>query len=132
MPLPVFDFPYHRVSTEYPESSIRVRFGRSYQFASKPNAPPERIFKLRFPTMKYYTTIVDDVEVLDTVTNPQINLRVLEQFYQDVELYGTFTYPHPVHGNLTVRFSKPLIIPEGQPGGNGASQEFDVELIEVP
>jgi hypothetical protein len=132
MPLPVFDFPYHRVSTTYPESSIRVRFGRSYQFASKPNAPPERLFKLRFPTMKYYTKWEEGEEVLDTTINPKLNLYVLEQFYQAVELYGTFTYPHPVHGNLTVRFSKPLVLPEGRENGNGASEEFDIELIEVP
>jgi hypothetical protein len=133
MPAETFNFPMHKVSTEYPESSIRIRYGKSYQFASKPVAPDERLFKLKFAAMQYYTTInEEDEEVLDLEKNPQINMRVLELFYEAHRLYQVFIYPHPVIGNVNVRFSKPLVVPEGRSGGFGVTEEFDVELIEVP
>lgn len=124
-----FDFPYHKVSTTYPESSIRVQFGRSYTFATKPDAPDQRIFTLEFALLKYF---LNDMEEVDATINPTINLAALEAFYQAHRLWDTFTYPHPVYGNLDVKFNKPLEIPAGVEGGDGAVQKISVELIEQP
>lgn len=124
-----FNFPFHRVETKYPESSFRVQFGNSYTFVSKPSAPDQRTFILKFPTMVYY---VDGGGDIDLAVNPTFNMAVLEAFYATQRLFEKFVYPHAILGNLTVRFNRPLVIPEGFVGGSGAVKAFDVELLEQP
>lgn len=124
-----FDFPYHTCATEYPESSTRVKFGRSYDFATKPDSPDQRVFTLKFALLKYF---VDGSDVIDLTPNPKWNLAVLEAFYAAHRTWDTFIYPHPVYGNLNVKFNKPLKIPEGEIGGDGAVKDINLELIEQP
>ncbi len=125
----VFSFPNHRVSTEYPDSSLRMQMGNSYQFSAPPPAPDQRKFILKFAVMKWFVTPSGG---LDLNTHPDINLALLDQFYNQVKLWGTFTYSHPVYGDLSCRFNKPLVIPEGVEQGNGTVMNIQVELIEVP
>lgn len=126
-----FNFPYHRVSTDYPESSTRIQFGKGWEFASAPDAPDQRIFKLSFRGFKYYVN--PSTGEIDTTTNANVNnLAALEAFYQAHRQHGKFIYPHPVYGNVVVRFRTPLRIPEGRPGGNGVVEDFTIELIEQP
>jgi hypothetical protein len=124
----IFDFPYHKYSTEYPESSYRVKLGGGYQYSAPPSAPDQRIFKLKFAAMKYFVSN----GAIDVTTKPEINLARLEQFYNTNKMNQTFTYPHPVLGDLPVRFNKPLAIPEGLEGGDGVVLNVEVELIEQP
>ena len=130
MPAPeVFNFPYHTQETEYPESSVVVEFGNNWDFVSKPTAPDLRTFTLYFPTMIY---VLDDAGQIDLTVQPEINFAVLEDFYARHRLYKTFTYPHPVYGDLPARFKKPLKVPKGHKDGQGALQSFQVQLIERP
>lgn len=55
----------------------------------------------------------------------------LEAFYNAHKLHRSFLYPHPVYGNLEVKFMSPLKIPEGIKGGNGALNDFEIDLIEI-
>jgi hypothetical protein len=123
-----FDFPFHKFSTENPDSSFRMKLGGSYQFTAAPSSPDQRIFKLRFYALKYFMTN----GVLDKTIYPDINLARLEDFYALHKMWATFIYPHPVYGNLSVSFNKPLVIPEGVDGGDGAVQNIEVEFIERP
>lgn len=129
MALQTFDFPYHRVMTKYPPSSLRVQFGRSYTFKSKPNAPDQRLFTLQFEGMKYY---LDGLGVIDVTTSPYTNLAKLEAFYNIHKMSDEFLYPHPVYGDLVVVFSKPLEIPKGIKGGSGVVEDFELEFEEQP
>lgn len=61
-----------------------------------------------------------------------VNLKALEDFYNEHKMHKSFLYPHPVYGNVECKFFSPLKIPEGLPGGNGAVKDFTIELIEVP
>jgi hypothetical protein len=124
----VFDFPYHTFSTERPESSFRLKLGGSYQFSAPPSAPDQRIFKLKFRALKYFLTNGS----IDSEVEPEINLARLEKFYDLHKLHATFTYPHPVYGDVIVSFNKPLNTPEGTIGGNGLVENIDIELIEKP
>ena len=72
-----------------------------------------------------------DGKVTDQV-KPEVNAYALDLFYQRHRLHKTFTYPHPVYGDVLVKFSKPLEIPEGRPGGGGWLAPFSVELMEQP
>lgn len=119
----VFEFPYHTVSTEHPVSGVQMQLGNSYEYASEPTAPDQRIFHLQFAVMKYYKNPEGEV---DATINPELNIKALSDFYEVHKLWKTFDYPHPVYGTVKVRFSKPLVIPKGAPGGGGA--HFDIAL----
>jgi hypothetical protein len=126
----LFDFPHHALETEYPENSARMRFGRGYEFAATPETGPvQRKFLLYFEGMRWFTTPAGTV---DLQTLPRQNLGRLEEFYRLHQLWKVFWYPHPLEGNLTVRFARPLKLPRVLKGGFGVAAGFDVELIEQP
>lgn len=124
----IFDFPYHKVSTKYPENSIAVKMGSGYTFTAKPSAPIVREFVLTFPVLFYYT---DSNGKIDTAHNPETNLGRLVEFYEAHQLYEPFSYEHPVYGIKEVKFIKPIEVPEGETGGLGAYKNVKVELQEV-
>jgi hypothetical protein len=125
----IFDFPYHKFSTEYPDNGFQAKLGGSYQYSAPPSAPDQRIFKLKFKALKYFT---DATGAIDQTQQPEINLARLEAFYNLYKRNLTFIYPHPVLGELPVRFNKPLVIPEGKEGGDGAVENIEIEFIEQP
>jgi len=129
MALELFDFPYHRVETENPESGTRIQLGGSYVFTAPPSDPDQRIFTLTFPLMKFFT---DADGLIDADISTQYNMKKLIDFYHEHKLYKTFQYQHPVHGLLEVQFYKPLKEPEGIPNGNGVTKEFSIQLLEIP
>jgi len=125
-----FNFPFHTVETTYPESSVRVQFGRSYVFAAAPDAPDQRKFKLVLPGLKFFFNVTTGL--IDATINPQRNLRTLENFYTAHRLFTKFIYPHPAYGNVVVRFNAPFRIPAGIKGGDSMVGDIEIELIEVP
>lgn len=124
-----FDFPFHTVETQNPESSFRVQFGNSYVFTTEPDAPDQRIFQLSFQGLFYYT---DEQGVVSIGPKPQLSMKALIDFYKAHKLWDAFQYNHPVHGLVVVRFNKPLTEPKAREGGTGFSEPFQIELIEVP
>ncbi|MBN7759785.1 hypothetical protein JYP52_01435 [Nitratireductor aquibiodomus] len=124
-----FDFPYHMVEDKYPASSTTLKFGGGYQFATKPRGPDQIEFQLNFKAMWFYERAP---HVVDRRKNPQINMQCLIDFYEAHRLYEPFYYPHPRRGLVTVRFAKPLHVPNGVEKGNGQTQSFKVELIMQP
>lgn len=129
MALETFNFPYHTFNTQNPESGFRVKFGSSYTFSTPPTDPDERLFTLSFQGMQFFT---DSVGVLDDIINPERNMFTLIKFYQRHKLYKSFKYQHPVHGELEVKFNKPLKEEDVITGGYGVIKDFSIELIEIP
>lgn len=125
MSLENFDFPFHRVSTQYPDRGNRVKLGNNWSHTVRPHTPAARTFKLSFPVLKYF----DDGHVT-TGREAQIDLAKLESFYLAHEMHETFLYEHPVHGILPVKFKTPLVIPEGTVAGDGAVENVSIELEE--
>lgn len=128
MALSRFNFPYHKVQSTYPTEGNNLTLGNSWSYNSKPTSPPQRTFELSFKIMKYFVSN----GVLDNISEAPINLGALEAFYQAHKMHTTFTYPHPVYGDIAVKFLKPLVIPEGIEGGQGAVAGVSVQLIEIP
>lgn len=129
MALDVFDFPYHTVETENPDSGTRGQFGGSYLFTAPPTDPDQRIFTLHFPTMKFF---LDEEGDIDSTVNPSYNMKRLIDFYIAHKTHASFRYDHPYHGTLEVKFYKALKEPEGIPKGNGAVKEFTLQFVEIP
>lgn len=123
-----FAFPLHTFATKYPESSATVTFGRGYSFASRPRGPDQKTYTLSFAGMWFYETAPG---VVDTTSNPTINMAILDAFYQAHRLYEPFIYPHPAEGDVVVRFAKPLAYKQ-KPNGKGQVEPFEIELILLP
>lgn len=142
-----FDFPYHKFRTEYPESGNRVQLGGNYVFTAPPNGPDLRRITLSFETMKYFVVDKDKAGIkldfannkysnwklgeIDTTKDKYINMGALEAFYNEHKLHKSFLYPHPVYGNIEVKFMSPLKIPNGITNGGGALESFEIDLIEI-
>lgn len=125
-----FNYSYHRQSTAMPQNGFRLQFGTSYVFTAKPDAPDQRVFTLFFTGMQYY---LHDDGTVDGSTGAGINnVHALYTFYAAHGLWDTFIYPHPVFGNVTVKFKDPLVVPEGIVGGGGVVGDFQITLEEQP
>lgn len=124
-----FPVTHFQFSTKYPQSGTRVQLGKSYQFDAPPKAPDQRMFVLTIMGLQYFT---DSQGQLDLLVHPERNVAVLDQFYQDHKTAFPFLFNHPVYGEVTVKFSRPLEIPRGIIGGEGVVETFDVELLEIP
>ena len=123
------DFMYHLVKTEYQTTGFNANFGGGYSYNTDGEYPPLRKFTLTFKGYKYY---IKADNTLDKEKNASINnLGRLEDFFLRHLTHKNFEYTHPVYGKKTVRFGKPLIIPEGLSGGGGAVPSFEVTLQEV-
>ncbi len=125
----IYNFPYYRIETKYPQSSSQATLGGNWQWAAAPQGPDQRIFTLNYDALKYYT---HDDESIDSTTNPQINLYCLELFYRQVRQYQSFVFPHPTEGNLTVKFKDPLQIPKSDTNTYGVVKGITVTLVEQP
>lgn len=122
-----FNFPFHPApAVEYPDDQKRIKLGNGWTQVVKPLGPLERVLKLEFEGLQYF---LDGSGNLDETVNPTRNAYALEKFYETHRLDGEFTYPWDGRGNLTVRFNKPLRMP--QPGKNGVVPKVEIELIEV-
>lgn len=125
----VFPCKYFTNATKYPESGARIQFGNSYVFTAPPTAPDQRSFILTLSGMQYF--VASDGSI-DRSEQPERNMAVLEDFYNDHKTYLSFQFEHPVYGMLNCKFARPLEIPTGIPGGNGVLESFEVELMEIP
>jgi hypothetical protein len=126
MPL-TFNYPYHSFETKYPESSVKLQFGRGYEFVAKPKGPDQVVYVLHFTAMKFFVT----AGVVNRTVNPTLNIAHLEDFYKTHRLYEKFIYPHPSDGNVNVRFKSPLTF-KLKPFGLGTVEPFTVELLTQP
>lgn len=125
-----FNFPYHHPTHSYPKGD-GFKFGRGYQFSAAPQEPVQRKFTLHFNTMIWF---LNEDNTPDRVTEPEKNMQLLVDFYERHYTHKKFIYPHPTYGNITVKFDTdhPLEIPRSLKGGSGATDSFELVLIEQP
>lgn len=123
-----FIWNFHTVSVEYPEG-FTMELGNSYFYGAEPRAPDARTFRLAFKTMKVFTT---PQGAIDLNAWPEMNVMRLDAFYRAHRQWKRFIYQTSMYGTVICTFKRPLIIPAGIEGGNGAVQSFGVELIEHP
>lgn len=124
-----FDFPNFTWSVKYSESSATVKFGRGWQFASKPKGPDQVTYVLNFEAMRFFTNANGDL--ITAGAGRAYNMARLENFWLDKKLYEPFILPLPGKGNIVVRFSKPLEY-EILKGGGGLTKPFSLEVLSQP
>ena len=125
-----FIFAYHIVSHVYPKGDS-FKFGGGYEFSAAPQLPVQRRFRLKFPTMAWMR---DGGGLISAAIEPELNIKALIDFYERHYTHKAFIYPHPIFGNLTVKFSadQPFEVPPSLPGGSGATESFELMLVEQP
>jgi hypothetical protein len=124
------DFMLHRVDTLPQAQGFSMEMGGGYSFATDGKHPLVNKLRLLFVGYKWY--VQADGETTDFETNRRINnLGALWNFYKEHKTHKRFVYNHPFEGHMEVRFDQPLRIPPGRPGGNGVSEDFEVNLIQV-
>jgi hypothetical protein len=123
-----FNFPFHTVAEEYPETGFGVQFGNSYEFRSAPTAPAQRSFKLSMMGLRYIT----DGGNISRTASPTVNYLTFKDFYRDHQMHQSFFYVHETEGTLLVRFAEPVKFPTAVLGGTGLFPTFEVALLEQP
>ena len=124
-----FEPTFFQFDTEYPDSGVRIQFGNSYTFAAPPDAPDQRIFKIMLQGMQYFLDVDGEI---DRTVKPERNMAKFEDFYLLNKLWDSWTFPHPVYGDVQVKFHKPLMIPKGIKKGGGVLPDFEIQLVEQP
>lgn len=123
------DFMVHKCSMDYISQGFTVDMGDGYTFATDGKAPLVRKLKLSFTGYKWY---MNEDGTVDTETNKNINnMGALRDFWKAHLTHKQFIYRHPTEGNLKVRFSQPLSIPEVKAVGFSVVNDFQVELIQM-
>lgn len=123
-----FNFPYHVYETIYPESSVKIQFGRGYEFATDPDGPDQVRYMLHFQLMKFF---LNSDGTINRTIYPDLNMAKLIDFYETHRLSKKFLYKHPVYGQKVVRFSQPLRY-KGLEKGSGAVEPFTLEFTLQP
>lgn len=123
-----FPFPYYELTTEYPESSTPVKFGRGYEFVSAPEGPEQITYRLKFPGLWW---LKNAQGALDATINPERNMKALEEFYERHLLYRKFLFNHPYRGLIEVRFSQPLSIPPARMNSHGLVEGVELKVVTV-
>lgn len=124
-----FDFGFHTPSWVYPKGDA-FKFGRGYQFTIQPQDPLQRTFVLNFDAGLMW--VIGDDGSIDATTEPTLNMKRLVDFYERHLTWKTFTYPHPVFGDIHVKFDadSPLNVPKPVTGGSGLTDSFTMQLVE--
>lgn len=117
-------FMFHTLEVEYPESSIAVSFGGGYEFTSAPKAPDQTEYTLNYEAMFFFQNTNG---TLNKTLQPNVNMALLEDFYNRHKMYKKFIYPHPALGNLVVRFSQPLRYKIAK-NGKGRVESFSLKI----
>lgn len=120
-----FNFPYHTFATKYPEDQSTKTFGGGWSFSATPRNP---IFKHVILTMNGLRFYQNANGSISNTLNPTKNALTLQQFYEVHRQNKVFIYPHPVFGNMSVRFLNPVEVPAV--GSNGVIPSFTITLIE--
>lgn len=123
-----FEFENHKRNFKYLNNSNSIELGNGYAFVARPRSPMLKEFTLTFAGFRYY---FDENGNVDHETNiHRDNVAALCDFYQEHGTWDTFIYPDEQFGNVQVRFSEPLEIPQTD-GRRAVVKEFSVTLTEV-
>ena len=113
----------YNFTTEYVELYTLIMSGVNQPVLPKIEHQPTRLFSLSFETLV-------NTECVPAAKEP-MSFKSLEAFYLKHGMFGRFILPHPVYGELMVRFNKPLSVPKSRANGNGTVESFTLEMVEV-
>lgn len=124
-----FNFPFHGVPAMTGEdNATSIILTGGFKFGAEPSEPMMRIFTLNFPVLGYEFLPNGTPDELGTV-NPQHNAIALWEFYRTHGTWKSFIYPHAIFGNVSVKFDRPVELPQIE-GNLGKVKNIQVVLRE--
>ena len=126
-----FIWDFHNFGTTYVEPFVHASIGPegTQNFVPYSSVKPVRNISLDFPLLLLQEE--DHAVLTGLAYRPELDFNKLKDFYMEHKSYKPFIYEHPIYGDMTVRFSKPIAMPKKIKGGVGVVQNFTVELQEV-
>lgn len=123
-----FNFcPNSLVPKTIPRETPQVMSMNGWTFTAKPTTPHAHKFSVKLYGLKW---ILNSNGTFNTILEPTVNARALEEFYDRHETWQPFLWNHPHFGARLVRFAAPVNIPEGQTNGGGQIDPVEITLIE--
>ena len=119
----------HNFSTKYIEPYTYIQMNDNQGMTLKTENRPYRSFELSFPLLHLKDSTTAGKSWLDS--HPELDFGALRSFYLAKGLHRKFIYPHPVYGDMVVRFAKALSMPKKNIEGTGTVQPFTLALVEV-
>lgn len=124
-----FNFcPNGLVPVTVPREPQQVLSMNGWAFSAKPTTPYQKQFRVKLHGLRWYTDPVTGL--YDSATNPTVNARALELFYQEHETWKSFDWVHPHLGAMVCRFQNQLTVPEGIENGGGLLEPLEIVLIQ--
>jgi hypothetical protein len=125
-----FPFIHHVPTHTYPKGDS-FKFGRGYEHSAAPQDPLQRRFTLAFDLLIWEK---NGAGVYDATIEPATNALAFDEFYAEHRTHKKFIYVHPVYGSMICKFAAdaPFTMPRGLKGGSGATDSFEVVLVEQP
>lgn len=100
----------------------------SWVFTSKPTTPYLKEWRVTLHGLRWY---LDGGGLYDETTDPEVNARALELFYEEHELWKPFLWTHPHTGEAKeYRFKNAVAVPKGIENSNGLVEALEVRFIE--
>lgn len=122
-----FNFEFWSIHTgPYPQGE-QLKMGKGISVGVKPLLPIQRTFVLSFSALRWLT---DEGGNYVSSVQPTRNILKLSQFYEAHLHWKRFILPHPVYGNVTVRFKDPFVPPKATVGGSGWTEPFEITVEE--
>lgn len=130
-PLERFIWENYNFGTKYVEPFTHASIsGEGTQtFIPDRTGKPVRVFSLDFPLL--FLREEAELKTSGLYYRPELDFNSLKNFYIRHKSYRPFILPHPVYGDVVVRFAKTLSLPKKIQGGAGVVQGFTLELQEV-
>ncbi len=98
-----------------------------WNFASKPAVPYQKKFKVTLYGLRWFLN--NSTQLYDSTTQPTINARALELFYERNGVWNPFTWLHPHLGTITARFSTPVTVPAGMMNSGGLIEKVELQMV---
>lgn len=122
-----FDFaPDSMVPETLPPEPTQVISLNGWNFSARPTVPYAKRFDVELHGIRWY---LDEDGLYDDSTNPTMNARALELFYERHGTWKAFNWTHPHLGELEVRFVSALKVPKAMPNSGGLVEKFTMSLI---
>lgn len=123
-----FNFaPNGTVPTTLPPDPVQGISMNGWSFTSRPAVPYQKKFKVVLYGMKWFLNPTTDL--YDLTTQPTVNARLLELFYERNGTWNPFIWKHPHIGNLNVKFNAPLNVNEGLVNSAGLIDKVEMTFI---
>lgn len=123
-----FNFcPNSLVPATLPRENTSYMSMNGWTFSSRPTTPYQKKFRVKLFGLRWYLNSATGL--FDNTTDPTLNAKALEEFYERHETWSPFNWTHPHLGPIVCRFANPVTVPEATVNSGGLIEPVEITLI---